>query len=159
MPFYKPDIHITLVDALRPADELHYFPGETNVRMADVILISKVDQLSSLQTAKKQAEVLRQKGLIKNVTPVFFGKSTITPEARDPNTGELLSQEEATKLIKGKRVLVIDDGPTLTHGGMKYGAVSGNMFGLSFCFPGVSSSQSVFFSFSNNYRALSWPSN
>jgi len=120
VPFYKPDIHITMVDALRPADECHYFPGETNVRMADVIMVSKVDQLESMQQAEEQAKALGP--LLKPRTPVFFGKSAIYPEAVDAKTGEKLSTEEATNLIKGKRVLVIDDGPTLTHGGMAYGA-------------------------------------
>jgi predicted GTPase len=120
VPFYKPDIHITLVDALRPMDELHYFPGETNVRMADMILVTKVDQLDSLDKANDQAKKLE--GITKPRTPVFFGASVITPEATDPATGAKLSTEAATNLIKGKRVLVIDDGPTLTHGGMSYGA-------------------------------------
>lgn len=120
VPFYKPDIHITLVDSLRPTDETHYYPGETNVRMADMVLISKVNELDSLEKAKEHADHLKY--YIKPNTPIFFGKSVVTPEAKDPVTGELLSIEEANRLVKGKRVLVIDDGPTLTHGGMPYGA-------------------------------------
>jgi predicted GTPase len=120
VPFYKPDIHITLVDSLRPTDELKYFPGETNVRMADVILITKVKELKSIQEAHDHAKNLEK--LLKPHTPVFFGSSVITPEAKDAATGEQLSTDDAVNLIKGKRVLVIDDGPTLTHGGMAYGA-------------------------------------
>lgn len=120
MPFYKPDIHLTLVDSLRPMDEAHYYPGEINVRMADMVMITKVDQLPNLKKAKDHADHLE--GFLKPNTPVFFGKSVITPEAKDPVTGEALSSEEVKKLVEGKRVLVIDDGPTLTHGGMPYGA-------------------------------------
>lgn len=54
--------------------------------------------------------------------PVFFTKSVVTPEAKDPVTGINLTKEEATDLVKNKRVLVVDDGPTLTHGGMAFGA-------------------------------------
>jgi len=116
-PFFKPDLHLTLVDALRPMDEEHYYPGEINVRMADAILITKVDsELSAHQQAT------RLEHLAKLHTPVFFGKSVVFPEAKDPRTGKLLSDEDAGRLIKDKRVLVIDDGPTLTHGGMPYGA-------------------------------------
>jgi len=118
-PFYLPDLHITLVDALRPTDEEHYYPGEINVRMADVVLISKVDE-SNVQQAEEHAKHL--KNITKPNTPVFYGESVVSPEAVDPETGAKLSEEEATNLVKGKRVLVIDDGPTLTHGGMKYGA-------------------------------------
>ena len=120
VPFYKPDIHITLVDSLRPMDELNYFPGETNVRMADMILITKVDQLPTLKKAWEHSE--RLQGLLKPHTPVFFGESLITAEAKDPETGKMMSPAEAASLVEGKRVLVIDDGPTLTHGGMAYGA-------------------------------------
>lgn len=120
VPFYKPDIHITLVDSLRPTDELHYFPGETNIRMADVILITKVGELPSLKLAWEHAH--RLESITKLNTPAIFGQSVITPEAKDPETGKKLSTLEATNLVEGKRVLVIDDGPTLTHGGMPYGA-------------------------------------
>lgn len=58
-PFYKPDLHICLVDSLRPADEMHYFPGETNVRMADTILVSKVNALDNMQQAFEHADHLK----------------------------------------------------------------------------------------------------
>jgi len=120
VPFYKPDIHITLVDSLRPTDEFNYFPGETNVRMADIILVTKVNQLPSIKHAWEHANSLQH--IKKPHTPVFFGASVVSPEARDPASGELLNVEKSTNLVKGRRVLVIDDGPTLTHGGMAYGA-------------------------------------
>lgn len=109
--FFAPDVLITLVDSLRPADEDHYYPGETNVRMADAILISKVTDKA---IAQKQADHVKR--ITKPGAPILFGSSLITPEV-DGKT-----QEEAAALIKGKRVLVVDDGPTLTHGGIPYGA-------------------------------------
>ena len=108
------------MDSLRPVDEFHYYPGETNVRMADMILITKVNELSSLDKAKGHAENLED--YIEPHTPICFGKSVVTPEAKDSASGEILSAEETSRLVKGKKVLVIDDGPTLTHGGMSYGA-------------------------------------
>ena len=111
-PFYKPDIHITLVDSLRPMDEAHYYPGEINVRMADMVVINKVNELPSLKKAHEHAEHLKPL-LAKPNTPVFFGKSVISPDTKDPHLAEWMN---------GKRLLVIDDGPTLTHGGMAYGA-------------------------------------
>jgi predicted GTPase len=117
LPFYKPDVHITLVDALRPADEEHYYPGETNVRMADMILITKVFDME-----KAQEQSRRLTKITKPSSPIFFGSSSIFPEAKDPKTGNKLSEEAAAALVRGKRVLVVDDGPTLTHGGMPFGA-------------------------------------
>jgi predicted GTPase len=119
LPFFKPDIHITLVDSLRPTDEMHYFPGETNVRMSDMILITKVNELPSFKPADEHAK--RLKTISKPNTPVFYGTSVITGEAINPSTGRGLSDEEVKALVFGKRVLVIDDGPTLTHGGMANG--------------------------------------
>lgn len=120
LPFYKPDLSICLVDALRPSDEEHYFPGETNVRIADTIIISKTNSLKDMQQAQNHADHL--KTIAKPNTPVFFGRSRITPEGTDPASGEPLTEEAATALVKDKRVLVVDDGPTLTHGGMAFGA-------------------------------------
>lgn len=107
VPFYKPDLHLTLVDALRPAHEKHYYPGETNVRMADAILISKVNALPSMIEAESHAKSLKELTKV----PVLFGKSIVSPVS-----------DGAEAVVKGKRVLVVDDGPTLTHGGMSYGA-------------------------------------
>lgn len=118
--FYKPDLTITLVDSLRPLDETRYFPGETNVRMADAIMVSKVNSLKDLEPARLHAEHL--KSITKPDTPFFFGQSIVKPEGKDPVTGQPVSLEMAQKMVHGKRVLVVDDGPTLTHGGMAFGA-------------------------------------
>jgi predicted GTPase len=102
--FYKPDLHIVVVDPHRPGDELHYYPGEMNLMMADVVVINKIG------TAK--AEGIKQ--VKSNARAV--NKRTIIVEADSPIFADNPS------LIKGKNVLVVEDGPTLTHGGMKYGA-------------------------------------
>jgi predicted GTPase len=111
VPFFEPDVHICVVDSLRPKDEAHYYPGETNVRMADAILIAKV---ADKEVAKKHADHLRL--LTKPNIPIVFGWSLISPEA------DGMTSEEAAALVHGKRVLVVDDGPTLTHGGVPFGA-------------------------------------
>jgi predicted GTPase len=122
--FYKPDLTITLVDSLRPTDELHYFPGETNVRVADAILITKTNELTSIEIAEDHAKQLQDKNLLKSSdTPIIFGKSKIVPFAKD-ESGNFLGEEEASRMITGKRVLVVDDGPTLTHGGLASGTFS-----------------------------------
>lgn len=107
VPFFKPNLHLTLVDALRPGHEKQYYPGEINVRMADAILMAKVNALPSLDVAMDQAKGLREL----TAAPVLFGMSVVTAVT-----------ENAAELVEGKRVLVVDDGPTLTHGGMSYGA-------------------------------------
>jgi len=103
-PFYKPDVHITLVDPHRPGHELSYYPGETNVRMADVIIINKV--------ATAQPE---------NVQKVRDNVVSVNPDAVILDAASPIFVDDP-KVLKGKKVLVIEDGPTLTHGGMKYGA-------------------------------------
>lgn len=117
--FFRPDLHICLVDSLRPEHEQHYYPGETNVRMADILLITKVNSLNDIQKAYDQADHLRN--LVKPTCPIFFGSSVITPEGR-LQSGDLMTEEQAKAQVEGKRVLVIDDGPTLTHGGVPFGA-------------------------------------
>jgi len=102
--FYKPDLNIVVADPHRAGNELTYHPGETNLRMADVIIINKVD------TADPE-KVKQVKENIKMVNP----NATVL-EAASPITAD---KPEA---IKGKRVLVIEDGPTITHGNMPYGA-------------------------------------
>jgi predicted GTPase len=104
LPFYRPDLHITVVDPLRAGHERTYHPGEANLRMADVVLINKVGSAEPDQVAAVEAS-------IRELNPgamVIMADSTIT-----------LSEPQ---LVEGRRVLVIEDGPTLTHGGMKYGA-------------------------------------
>ena len=117
--FFAPDFTICIADALREGHEEHFYPGEVNSRMADMIIINKVNSLSSIERAKEQAD--RIHALIESKTPILFGNSIVSPEARDV-TGTVLDDETVGTLVRGKRVLVIDDGPTLTHGGMPFGA-------------------------------------
>ena len=102
--FYKPDLLIVVADPHRPGHEMTYYPGETNFRTADVIVINKMDTAS-----REGVETVRQN--IRNVNP-----GAIVIEAASP-----LFVDDPD-IIRGKRVLVVEDGPTLTHGGMKYGA-------------------------------------
>jgi predicted GTPase len=115
LPFYKPDLHIVVVDPHRPGHELRYHPGETNLRAADVVMINKVDTADG-----KDIQAVRDNAL--RVNP----KATIV-EAASPIF------VEAPGAIRGKRVLVVEDGPTLTHGEMAYGAgvVAARRFGAS----------------------------
>jgi predicted GTPase len=103
-PFYKPDLLIVVADPLRPGHELRYHPGETNLRMADVVVINKVDS-----AAPQDVEaVLRNVQDVNPLATVVFGSS---PPVLDPGPD-----------LRGKTVLVVDDGPTLTHGEMPFGA-------------------------------------
>jgi len=102
--FYKPDLMITVADPHRPGDELSYYPGEICLRTADVVVINKIDSAAP-------AGILKVRENIARVNP-----DAIVVDAASP------IQVDNPKIIKGKRVLVIEDGPTLTHGEMKYGA-------------------------------------
>lgn len=115
LSFYKSDMHIVVVDPHRSGHELRYFPGETNVRMADVVVINKVD------TADYD-KVLEVRENVEKVNP-----NAIILEAASPIMVDNPEQ------IRGKRVLVVEDGPTLTHGEMKYGAgiVAAQRFGAA----------------------------
>jgi predicted GTPase len=104
LPFYRPAIHIVVADPLRAGHETTYHPGEANLRMADVIVINKVDSASSEQVAALEATIAR-----------------VNPSATVVRAGSPVSVEDASQ-IAGKRVLVVEDGPTLTHGDMKFGA-------------------------------------
>ncbi len=111
LPFYTPDLLIAVADPLRAGDELHYHPGEAVLRMADVVLINKVDSASAGELAQVRADVAR-----------------LNPDAT------LLEARSAVRVdgpIEGARVVVVEDGPTLTHGGMTYGAgiVAARRFG------------------------------
>ena len=102
--FYKPDLLITLADPHRPGHEISYYPGEVNIRRADVLIINKVN------TAEKENIELVRKNVLK-INPnakIIEGVSTVTVEDKNK--------------ISGKKVLVIEDGPTVTHGSMPYGA-------------------------------------
>jgi len=103
-PFYAPDLFITVVDPLRPGHELSYHPGETNVRMADVVVVNKVDVAGVGAVAQVITDV-------EAVNPHAVIVKAASPAALDPPTS-----------LVGKRVLVVEDGPTITHGGMPFGA-------------------------------------
>jgi predicted GTPase len=104
LPFFRPDVHITVVDPLRPGHELAYHPGEANVRMADIIVINKVDVASQSAVEEITTNLDR------------LNPAAIVITAASPTT-----LEEGPSL-RGKRVLVVEDGPTITHGGMPFGA-------------------------------------
>lgn len=115
LPFYKPDLHIVVADPHRAGHELTYWPGSANLRMADVVVINKVDtaDLGPISAVRDSIAAVNPDALvIEAASPIFV-----------PNPAE----------IRGKRVLVIEDGPTLTHGGMKYGAgiVAARRFGAA----------------------------
>ncbi len=103
-PFYKPDLHIVVADPLRVGNELLYYPGETNLRLADVVIINKVDtaDISAINTLRDNIRRVNGTALI--------------IEAASPI---LVDHPER---ITARRVLVVEDGPTLTHGEMKFGA-------------------------------------
>ena len=104
LPFYETDLHITLVDPLRPGDEAAYHPGEANVRMADVVVVAKCDSADpeAVAAVQESARVLNP------AARVVLADSPVTVE--DPS------------LVTGRRVVVVEDGPTLTHGSMSFGA-------------------------------------
>ncbi|MCL2712784.1 MAG: GTPase, partial [Methanomassiliicoccaceae archaeon] len=103
------------VDPHRPGHELSYYPGEVTLRLADVVVINKIDSadLENIQTVRKNIELVNPKAIVVDAASTL---SVTKPE-----------------LIKGKRVLVVEDGPTLTHGEMKIGAgvVAANRFGCA----------------------------
>ena len=115
LPFIRPNLHIVLVDPHRPGDEVRYYPGEANLRMADVVIINKIDTADG-----SGIEIVR----------INVGR--INPNAmliRANSPVHVENQEQ----IRGKRVLVVEDGPTLTHGDMAFGAgvVAAKKFGAS----------------------------
>ncbi len=115
LPFFQSDLHIVVVDPHRPGHERRYHPGETNVIAADVVLINKVD------TASNDA-ILEVRNNVQDLNP-----KAVILEAASP----ILVDEPAA--IRGKRVLVVEDGPTLTHGEMAYGAawIAARRFGAA----------------------------
>ncbi len=105
LPFFRPDLWVVVADPHRPGHELRYYPGETNLYQADVVVVNKIN------TAEK-ADIDTVVGNIKDRNPtaaIVMGASPVSVEG------------DASR-IKGKRVLCVEDGPTLTHGEMKYGA-------------------------------------
>ncbi|HEX5590783.1 MAG TPA: cyclic 2,3-diphosphoglycerate synthase, partial [Candidatus Limnocylindrales bacterium] len=113
-PFYRPDLYVVVADPLRNGDERRYHPGETNVRMADVVIINKID------SAEPHAvEAVRE-----------------SVHELNPTADILTARSDLTLVgppIEGRRVVVVEDGPTLTHGGMSYGAgvVAARRFGAA----------------------------
>jgi predicted GTPase len=104
LPFYRSDFHIVVTDPHRPGHELRYHPGETNLRMADAVVINKVDTADHENVVTVQHNIRQVNPgatIVKAASPIFVS---------DPAA------------IRGKRVLVVEDGPTLTHGEMAYGA-------------------------------------
>jgi predicted GTPase len=113
-PFYHPDLFVVVADPLRPGDEYRYHPGETNVRMADVVIINKVDTAEAAAVAAVRARL-----------------GELNPRARIVTARSELTLDGPP--IDGARVVVVEDGPTLTHGGMAYGAgvVAARRFGAA----------------------------
>jgi len=114
-PFYQPDVHIVVFDPHRAGHETTYHPGETNMLLADIALINKVDS-ALLENVEKIRDTIRQHN---SDASIVLAESAVIAE--DPDR------------ITGKRVLVIEDGPTLTHGEMKYGAgvIAAKRFGAA----------------------------
>ena len=115
LPFYKPDLHIVVADPHRAGHELAYHPGEANLRLADVVVINKIDtaDLENVVTVRENVRATNPDAvIIEAASPIFV---------EDPAA------------IRGKRVLVVEDGPTLTHGEMAYGAgiVAARRFGAA----------------------------
>ena len=103
-PFVRPDLHIVLVDALRPGDESAYHPGEAVLRMADVVVVSKTDAAAAVDVHR----VMQNARALNFRAAIVCGAS---PVALDDS-----------ETLRGRRVLAVEDGPTVTHGGMSYGA-------------------------------------
>lgn len=114
-PFYVSDLHVTVTDPHRPGHELSYYPGEVTLRIADVVVINKIDSADY-----DGIETLR-----KNI-------AAVNPNAVVVDAASTLDMDDPS-LVKGKRVLVVEDGPTLTHGEMKIGAgvVAAQKFGAA----------------------------
>lgn len=104
LPFYHPDLHIVVADPLRAGDEVTYFPSLVNVRRADVVVINKIDSATKDQIATVQKNIREHNP----TAEVLLAESRI-----------LVANPEA---IRGQRVVIVEDGPTLTHGGMPFGA-------------------------------------
>jgi predicted GTPase len=104
LPFYRPDLYVTVADPLRQGHELTYFPGRINLLLADVVVINKIDSATAESVAALRENVYR-----------------LNPGAAVVEAASPISVENGDR-ITGRRVLVVEDGPTLTHGEMKYGA-------------------------------------
>jgi predicted GTPase len=114
-PFFRPDLHVTVVDPHRPGHEMRYYPGNVTLRLADVVVINKIDSADAA-----------------GVETVRRNIAAVNPQAVVIDAASVLGME-APGVVKGKRVLVVEDGPTLTHGEMKIGAgvVAARKFGAA----------------------------
>jgi predicted GTPase len=114
-PFYQPDLHVTVVDPHRPGHEMTYYPGNVTLRMADVVVINKMDSADA-----EGIEIVRR-NIASEVPQAIVIDAASTLDVDDPT------------IIRGKQVLVVEDGPTLTHGEMKFGAgvVAAQKFGAA----------------------------
>jgi predicted GTPase len=114
-PFFRPDLMVTVADPHRPGAEVNYYPGEVNIRIADVIVLNKIDS-----ACQENIDIVR-----KNI--VYLNPKAIVVDGASP------IRVDDPAVIRGKRVLVIEDGPTLTHGEMKIGAgtVAANKYGAA----------------------------
>jgi predicted GTPase len=114
-PFFKPDLHITVVDPHRPGHELSYYPGNVTLRLADVVVINKIDS-----AGPEGIDAVRRNVAMVNPRAVVIEAASVI-------------DVEAPAVVRGKRVLAVEDGPTLTHGGMTIGAavVAARKFGAA----------------------------
>ena len=104
LPFYSPDLHIVLADPLRPGDEARFHPGEANVRMADLVIVNKCNSAR-----------------IEDIEAVEASVGALNPRATVVRADSPVTVEDES-VVRGRRVIVIEDGPTLTHGSMSFGA-------------------------------------
>ncbi len=104
IPFYAPELHLVLLDPLRPGDELGYHPGEANLRMADLVLVAKCDSARN-----------------EDIEAVEASARAVNPGARVIRCDSPVTVEDPDA-VAGRRVVVVEDGPTLTHGSMSFGA-------------------------------------
>lgn len=113
LPFYTPDLHIVVADPHRPGDEQKFHPGESNLRMADVVIINKVDSASCGDVESVKSSIL-----------------ALNPHAELVLANSIISVEDG-EMLRERSVLVVEDGPTLTHGNMPYGAgfLAAEMYG------------------------------
>ncbi len=114
-PFYKPDLHVTVVDPHRPGHEMSYYPGNVTLRLADVVVINKIDSAGP-----------------EGIDTVRRNVAAVNPQAVVIEAASVIDVEDPV-VVRGKRVLAVEDGPTLTHGGMKIGAavVAARKFGAA----------------------------
>ena len=114
-PFYKPDLHVTVVDPHRPGHEMSYYPGNVTLRLADVVVINKIDSAGP-----------------EGIDTVRRNIAAVNPEAVVVDAASVLEMDNPA-VVRGKQVLAVEDGPTLTHGEMKIGAavVAARKFGAA----------------------------